>query len=356
MPRILSQVLVMIEDHKLHCAAQLRRVNINIALISWWMEDTCITVLQCTYMIHIICNTDSGTWIPTWYFMSSCFLEVCSGFCSDSDSDDFISSISASELLEELEQADGAELILNFEFWENHKTTQSSVEINATIPILSPTDIFKLPRFISRFSSWNFLLGHKFKFTTATFWHRKQESWAWAPGSTDCDSVECPRSCAEIAGNINYLYCQIPEMMPVVKPTQDTTPAPPHHSWAQPVNKDRNSSLPEIAREGSQLMPWPWLRFHKIFASEIFSPVPVGFLCYVSLCDIVNMIVLPRCRYNGYSSRWNFKCQGRNLQCGGNYLCKTICPNIKIKHPSWPEQGHRFSLRGTDEADTWHVS
>ena len=69
-----------------------------------------------------------------------------------------------------------------------------------------------------------------------------------APGSTDCDSVECPRSCAEIAGNINYLYCQIPEMMPVVKPTQDTTPAPPHHSWAQPVNKDRNSSLPEIAR------------------------------------------------------------------------------------------------------------
>ena len=46
--------------------------------------------------------------------MSSCFLEVCSGFCSDSD--DFISSISASELLEELEQADGAELILNFDF------------------------------------------------------------------------------------------------------------------------------------------------------------------------------------------------------------------------------------------------
>ena len=96
------------------------------------------------------------------------------------------------------------------------------------------------------------------------------------------------------AGNINYLYCQIPEMMPVVKPTQDTTPAPPHHSWAQPVNKDRNSSLPEIAREGSQLMPWPWLRFHKIFASEIFSPVPVGFLCYVSLCEIVNIIVLRR--------------------------------------------------------------
>ena len=127
MPRILSQVLVMIEDHKLHCAAQLRRVNINIALISWWMEDTCITVLQCTYMIHIICNTDSGTCLPTWYFMSSCFLEVCSGFCSDSDSDDFISSISASELLEELEPADGAELILNFDFWENHKTTQSYV-------------------------------------------------------------------------------------------------------------------------------------------------------------------------------------------------------------------------------------
>ena len=25
--------------------------------------------------------------------------------------------------------------------------------------------------------------------------------------------------------NINYLYCQIPEMMPVVKQTQDTTPA-----------------------------------------------------------------------------------------------------------------------------------
>ena len=108
--------------------------------------------------------------------------------------------------------------------------------------------MFKLPWFISRFSSWNFLLRHKFKFTTATFWHRKQESGAWAPGSTDCDSVECPRSCVEIAGNINYLYCQIPEMMPVVKPTQDTTPAPPHHSWAQPVNKDRNSSLPEIAR------------------------------------------------------------------------------------------------------------
>ena len=105
-----------------------------------------------------------------------------------------------------------------------------------------------------------------------------------APGSTDCDSVECPRSCAEIAGNINYLYCQIPEMMPVVKPTQDTTPAPPHHSWAQPVNKDRNCSLPEIAREGSQLMPWPWLRFHKIFASEIFSPVPLGFLSVMFPC------------------------------------------------------------------------
>ena len=127
MPRILSQVLVMIEDHKLHCAAQLRRVNINTALIIWWMEDTCITVLQCTYMINIICNTDSGTCLPTWYFMSSCFLEVCSGFCSDSDSDDFVSSISASELLAELEPADGAELILNFEFWENHKTTQSYV-------------------------------------------------------------------------------------------------------------------------------------------------------------------------------------------------------------------------------------